>query len=85
MIRPFTQYWGGRLLRMAGIAGVVVAPEYRGRGVGDCADDGDGPTWARARLPGLGALPGDGVGLPPDRVGGRRSAAADLVTTPAAA
>lgn len=34
LIRPFTQYWGGRLLPMAGVAGVVVAPEYRGRGVG---------------------------------------------------
>jgi predicted acetyltransferase len=34
MIWPFTQYWGGRALPMAGIAGVVIAPEYRGRGVG---------------------------------------------------
>ncbi len=28
------QWWGGRSLPMAGIAGVVVAPEHRGRGVG---------------------------------------------------
>ncbi len=34
MIRPFAQYWGGRVLPMAGIAGVVVSPEFRGRGVG---------------------------------------------------
>lgn len=32
--RPFQQYWGGRALPMAGVAGVVVLPEYRGRGVG---------------------------------------------------
>jgi predicted acetyltransferase len=32
MLRPFRQYWGGRELAMAGIAGVVVAPDYRGRG-----------------------------------------------------
>lgn len=33
-INPFRQWWGGRTLPMAGIGGVVVAPEYRGRGVG---------------------------------------------------
>ena len=32
MLRPFRQYWGGRELAMAGVAGVVVAPDYRGRG-----------------------------------------------------
>lgn len=32
-IRPFTQSWGGRPVPMAGVAGVVVAPEYRNRGV----------------------------------------------------
>jgi predicted acetyltransferase len=31
---PFQQWWGGRKVAMAGVAGVVVAPEYRGRGVG---------------------------------------------------
>jgi predicted acetyltransferase len=31
---PMHQWWGGRDLPMAGIAGVVVAPEQRGRGVG---------------------------------------------------
>src|SRR4051812_33424532 len=31
---PFRQWWGGRDLAMAGVAGVFVAPEYRGRGVG---------------------------------------------------
>jgi predicted acetyltransferase len=31
---PFEQWWSGRKVRMAGVAGVVVAPEYRGRGVG---------------------------------------------------
>lgn len=31
---PMRQWWGGRSLPMAGIAGVVVAPEQRGRGVG---------------------------------------------------
>jgi predicted acetyltransferase len=30
----FQQWWAGRQVRMAGVAGVVVAPEYRGRGVG---------------------------------------------------
>ncbi len=34
MIWPFTQYWGGRALPMAGIAGVVISPEHRDRGVG---------------------------------------------------
>ena len=33
-IHAFRQWWGGRALRLAGIGGVVVAPEYRGRGVG---------------------------------------------------
>lgn len=32
--RPFQQVWGGRPLPMGGVAGVVVAPEYRRRGVG---------------------------------------------------
>ncbi|MEV6415904.1 GNAT family N-acetyltransferase [Kribbella sp. NPDC051718] len=31
---PFEQWWSGRKVPMAGVAGVVVAPEYRGRGVG---------------------------------------------------
>jgi predicted acetyltransferase len=30
----FQQWWGGRQVPMAGVAGVVVSPEYRGRGVG---------------------------------------------------
>ena len=30
----FKQWWGGRQVPMAGVAGVVVSPEYRGRGVG---------------------------------------------------
>jgi predicted acetyltransferase len=34
LIWPFRQWWGGRDIAMAGVAGVVVAPEYRGRGVG---------------------------------------------------
>jgi predicted acetyltransferase len=33
-IMPFRQWWHGAALPMAGIAGVVVAPEHRGRGVG---------------------------------------------------
>ena len=33
-IRDFRHWWLGRSVPMAGIAGVVVAPEYRGRGVG---------------------------------------------------
>src|SRR5680860_839419 len=32
--RSFQQFWGGRPVPMSGIAGVVVLPEYRGRGVG---------------------------------------------------
>ena len=31
---PMRQWWGGTSVSMAGIAGVVVAPEQRGRGVG---------------------------------------------------
>ena len=30
----FEQWWSWRRVRVAGVAGVVVAPEYRGRGVG---------------------------------------------------
>ena len=33
-IWDFRQWWGGRQVPMAGIASVVVSPEYRGRGVG---------------------------------------------------
>jgi predicted acetyltransferase len=33
-INAYRQWWGGRSLPMAGVVGVVVAPEYRGRGVG---------------------------------------------------
>ncbi|MDD9347319.1 GNAT family N-acetyltransferase [Mumia sp.] len=33
-INAFGQWWGGRRLPMAGIGGVVVAPEHRGSGVG---------------------------------------------------
>ena len=32
-LRPFRQFWGGRELAMAGMAGVVVTPDYRGQGV----------------------------------------------------
>lgn len=31
--RSFAQFWGGQPVPMSGIAGVVVAPDYRGRGV----------------------------------------------------
>src|SRR5262249_10654221 len=31
---PMRQWWHGRSMPMAGVAGVKVAPEYRGRGVG---------------------------------------------------
>lgn len=31
--RSFEQFWGGQPVPMSGIAGVVVAPDYRGRGV----------------------------------------------------
>lgn len=33
-INDFTQWWAGRSMPMAGVAGVVVAPEHRGQGVG---------------------------------------------------
>jgi predicted acetyltransferase len=46
LIWPFRQWWGGRDLPMAGVAGVVVAPEYRGRGVGAALADA---TIARGR------------------------------------
>ncbi|MEU4192290.1 GNAT family N-acetyltransferase [Kribbella sp. NPDC026611] len=32
-IWPFEQWWHGRRVQLGGVAGVVVAPEYRGRGV----------------------------------------------------
>ena len=31
---PMRQWWHGKSLPMAGVAGVKVAPEYRGRGAG---------------------------------------------------
>ncbi|MGI8992713.1 MAG: GNAT family N-acetyltransferase [Nocardioidaceae bacterium] len=34
LVYDFRQYWGGQVLPMAGVAGVIVAPEYRARGVG---------------------------------------------------
>ncbi|HEY3558973.1 MAG TPA: GNAT family N-acetyltransferase [Kribbella sp.] len=33
-IWPFEQWWNGRRVPLGGVAGVVVSPEYRGRGVG---------------------------------------------------
>jgi len=33
-VRSYQQFWGGRPMRMGGVAGVVVAPDARGRGVG---------------------------------------------------
>ncbi len=33
-VRSYQQFWGGRSMPMGGVAGVVVAPEARGRGVG---------------------------------------------------
>jgi predicted acetyltransferase len=33
-LNPYLEWWHGRALPLAGIGGVVVAPEYRGRGVG---------------------------------------------------
>jgi len=33
-VRSFQQFWGGRSMPMGGVAGVVVAPDARGRGVG---------------------------------------------------
>jgi predicted acetyltransferase len=33
-VRSYQQFWGGRPIPMGGIAGVVVAPDARGRGVG---------------------------------------------------
>ena len=33
-INDFRQWWAGRAVRMAGVGGVVVLPEVRGRGVG---------------------------------------------------
>ncbi|HEX6077168.1 MAG TPA: GNAT family N-acetyltransferase [Micromonosporaceae bacterium] len=33
-INRFRQWWHGRTLPMAGVGGVVVAPEHRGRGIG---------------------------------------------------
>ncbi|MEO6412048.1 MAG: GNAT family N-acetyltransferase [Pedococcus sp.] len=34
--RGFEQAWHGRLVPMAGMAGITVLPEFRGRGVGTC-------------------------------------------------
>lgn len=33
-VRSYQQFWGGRTMPMGGVAGVVVAPDARGRGVG---------------------------------------------------
>jgi predicted acetyltransferase len=33
-VRSYQQFWGGRPMAMGGVAGVVVAPDARGRGVG---------------------------------------------------
>lgn len=33
-IMDLTQWWGGKSMPMAGVGGVVVSPEHRGRGVG---------------------------------------------------
>jgi predicted acetyltransferase len=33
-VRSYQQFWGGRPMSMGGVAGVVVAPDARGRGVG---------------------------------------------------
>lgn len=33
-VRSYQQFWGGRSMPMGGVAGVVVAPDARGRGVG---------------------------------------------------
>jgi len=33
-VRSYQQFWGGRPMPMGGVAGVVVAPDARGRGVG---------------------------------------------------
>src|ERR1019366_9363780 len=33
-LRSYQQFWGGRPMPMGGVAGVVVAPDARGRGVG---------------------------------------------------
>ena len=58
------QWWHGRSMPMAGVAGVKVAPEERGRGVGTAHDDRCCSTRSRARLRRLGAVPDDRAVVP---------------------
>ncbi len=62
---------------MAGIAGVVVSPEYRGHGVGTGLMTCDGRRGRELGYPVSVLYPATVLGLPPNRVGGRRCQAAD--------
>ena len=67
--RPYEQWWGGRPVPMAGIAGVAVAPEARGQGlVRQLFDE----LLPRRRCTGQLAVPDRAVDLPPARLGGGR-------------
>lgn len=50
-VRSYQQFWGGRQTPMSGVAGVVVAPDVRGRGVGSQLMAA--PTGSPGCMPGL--------------------------------
>ncbi len=67
------QWWRGRALPMAGVAGVKVAPHEQGRGLGRALMTALLEQMAAARLPAVGAVPGHRAAVPVPGLGaGRR-------------
>ena len=69
MIHDMRQWWLGRAVPCAGIASVKVAPEYRGGGIGRRLMTALLDVGRGARLPAVGAVPGDDADLPVARLG----------------
>ncbi len=65
------QWWHGRSMAMAGVAGVKVAPEERGRGVGKAMMAVVLEDIARRGFARIGAVPGDRAAVPGGRLGNR--------------
>ncbi len=78
------QWWHGRPVPMAGVAGVKVAPEHRGGGVGRALMAARAGRGRPPRLPDLGAVPGDRVGLPVAGLGAGGRAVPDRAARPVA-